>query len=283
MARLTKMSTALTGGYFKFPNNVIVDYIDEWTLMKSPMPMLIIWASYIIFVFKAGPEYMKNRPAFRLHTLLALYNLFQISSAIYLYLSAKLIELLDTIFFVLRKKQNQVTFLHVYHHSVMLFSTWLTLKFEPSFSPIFLGTLNSFVHAIMYTYYGLSAFPSLTKCLWWKKYITTVQLWQFVMVFLHTLSNYAIGTCPPSYILLTTITFNSWFFLYLFGRFYINSYLKNEGKSCKTENGKKNNGFTKGNDENERSDGVAVKKMVTFLSSGIASAYQYEKSEQFVK
>lgn len=36
---------------------------------------------------------------------------------------------------------------------------------------------NSFVHVIMYSYYGLSTLgPTVTKYLWWKKYITIIQL-----------------------------------------------------------------------------------------------------------
>ena len=37
----------------------------------------------------------------------------------WLYYVNKYIELLDTVFFVMRKKWNQVTFLHVYHHAIM--------------------------------------------------------------------------------------------------------------------------------------------------------------------
>lgn len=37
--------------------------------------------------------------------------------------------------------------------------------------------LNSFIHTIMYTYYLLAAFgPSMQKYLWWKKYMTKLQL-----------------------------------------------------------------------------------------------------------
>ena len=37
--------------------------------------------------------------------------------------------------------------------------------------------LNSFVHVIMYSYYGLSAMgPAVQKYLWWKKYLTQLQL-----------------------------------------------------------------------------------------------------------
>ena len=37
----------------------------------------------------------------------------------YTYYTNKYVELLDTIFFALRKKWNQISFLHVYHHAVM--------------------------------------------------------------------------------------------------------------------------------------------------------------------
>ena len=40
----------------------------------------------------------------------------------------------------------------------------------------------------MYLYYLLSALgPKVQKYLWWKKYITTLQLVQFVMVFFHAI------------------------------------------------------------------------------------------------
>jgi GNS1/SUR4 family. len=36
---------------------------------------------------------------------------------------------------------------------------------------------NSFIHVLMYTYYGLSAMgPHIAKYLWWKKYLTILQL-----------------------------------------------------------------------------------------------------------
>lgn len=42
------------------------------------------------------------------------------------------------------------------------------------------GVINSFVHIIMYTYYLLAAIgPHLHKYLWWKKYITDLQMVSF--------------------------------------------------------------------------------------------------------
>ena len=47
------------------------------------------------------------------------------------YFFSKYIELLDTVFFMLRKKFNQISFLHVYHHSTMLINWWLQIKYVP--------------------------------------------------------------------------------------------------------------------------------------------------------
>ena len=45
----------------------------------------------------------------------------------------------------------------------------------------FLALLNSSVHVVMYLYYFLSAFgPKMQKYLWWKKYITKLQLVSYV-------------------------------------------------------------------------------------------------------
>jgi len=41
----------------------------------------------------------------------------------------------------------------------------------------FFGLLNTFVHIVMYTYYMFSAMgPQYQKYLWWKKYLTTLQM-----------------------------------------------------------------------------------------------------------
>ena len=41
----------------------------------------------------------------------------------------------------------------------------------------FVPLLNTFVHIFVYSYYGLAVFgPSMQKYLWWKKYLTKLQL-----------------------------------------------------------------------------------------------------------
>ncbi len=46
------------------------------------------------------------------------------------------------------------------------------------------ATLNSFIHVIMYIYYGLAGLgPSMQKYLWWKKYLTRLQLVIHIHIF----------------------------------------------------------------------------------------------------
>jgi len=144
----------------------------------------------------------------------------------YWYLIAKLLDLLDTVFFVLRKKSNQISFLHVYHHTLMASITWYYLKYVPAENGIFAGLVNSLVHVFMYIYYGLSALgPEVQKFLWWKKYITWIQLIQFVIVVLYMTVS-MMFSCHVDRLLTSVFIVNGFIFLYLFGNFYRNTYIK---------------------------------------------------------
>lgn len=49
--------------------------------------------------------------------------------AVWLYYIAKITELLDTVFFVLRKKDRQISFLHLYHHTLMPVCAFIGVKY----------------------------------------------------------------------------------------------------------------------------------------------------------
>jgi len=52
----------------------------------------------------------------------------QIAAAIWWFYISKLLELMDTVIFILRKKTNQISFLHVFHHASMFFLWWIGVK-----------------------------------------------------------------------------------------------------------------------------------------------------------
>lgn len=154
------------------------------------------------------------------------------AKGVHLYFMCKLIEMLDTVFFVLRKKNRQISALHVYHHALMPFCAWIGVKFVPNGHGTFLGVINSFVHIIMYTYYMLTSIgPHMNKYLWWKKYITVLQLTQFVIVFIHTAQLFFNG-CNFPLQLAGMLQANTILFIYMFGSFYVENYIKDRKTSA---------------------------------------------------
>ena len=55
----------------------------------------------------------------------------QLASVCWWYYFSKFIDFFDTLFFILRKKTKQVTFLHVYHHTTMPTLWWIGVKWVP--------------------------------------------------------------------------------------------------------------------------------------------------------
>uniref|UniRef100_A0A0A9VVC6 Elongation of very long chain fatty acids protein n=1 Tax=Lygus hesperus TaxID=30085 RepID=A0A0A9VVC6_LYGHE len=242
-----------------------------YPLMDTPWPTFALMVTYIFGVKYFGPKLMEKRKPFELKRVLIFYNLVEIVISIvalyeayvvgwfthyswrcqpidrsdtplnrrlvrgvWLYYISKFIELFDTIFFVMRKKNDQVSKLHVYHHSIMPFNTWVTAKFLPGGHATFGGVLNSFVHVIMYTYYLLAALgPSMRKYLWWKKYLTTFQIIQFVMVFYHSMQLFFID-CEVPIVFGWSIMFHAILFFVLFRQFYNEAYVSGDKSKTRT-------------------------------------------------
>lgn len=118
----------------------------------------------------------------------------------------------------------------------------------------FHAMVNSSVHVIMYFYYGLAAAgPRFQKFLWWKKYMTAIQLVglsypqdtskldcdrfldvklssqqiQFVLVSLHATQYYFMDSCDYQFpVVIHLIWVYGTFFFVLFSNFWIQAYVK---------------------------------------------------------
>ena len=161
---------------------------------------------------------------------------------------SKLVEMLDTFFFIAKGNYRQLSFLHVYHHSTIFILWWLGVKYVPGGNCVPGGILNSFIHVVMYFYYFLSSFgPRFKKYLWWKKYLTGLQLVQFAACLIQACVAYHDGCAWPEWMYWWFIGYQ-FSFLVLFGNFYMVNYTKknNEYKEKPQNNGITGNEFSNG-------------------------------------
>lgn len=242
---------------------------DPWLLVYSPMPVTIVFLCYL-FVLWAGPKFMKHREPVDLRAVLIVYNFTMVCWSAYMFYEfllsswlasysllcqpvdyssnplairmakvcwwfffSKVIELSDTIFFILRKKNSQLTFLHVYHHGTMIFNWWAGVKYLAGGQSFLIGMINSFVHVVMYLYYGLAALgPHMQRYLWWKRYLTGLQLTQFVILTVHTTYN-LIAECDFPDTMNAVVCTYLLSLIVLFSNFYYQSYLTKKEKKKK--------------------------------------------------
>ncbi|EDV96209.1 elongation of very long chain fatty acids protein 4 [Drosophila grimshawi] len=241
---------------------------QSWPMVSSPWNAASVLALYLLLVHLA-PKWMASRQAFQLRLPLFCYNLLmamlnahicrelytasralnystqcqpcklsydpneiRIASAFWWFYITKILEFADTLFFILRKKWSQLTFLHVYHHSTMFVICWIVVKWIPTGSTFVPAIINSLVHIIMYGYYSLSALgPRVQPYLWWKRYLTVLQMLQF-----------ALGLAWGAQAIVNRCEYQPWLsytgvaymlsFLFLFARFYAQKYTIANGEKC---------------------------------------------------
>ncbi|XP_073820676.1 very long chain fatty acid elongase AAEL008004-like, partial [Musca autumnalis] len=187
--------------------------ITTHPVLGSPWLMFASILFYLFLILVVGKKFMENRKPFKVEKFMQLYNIVQISLNAFifyeivrytimrsdyslkcepynphdrrpatmrlvrpgvLYYVSKYLDFFDTVFFVLRKKHNQMTFLHLYHHSMIL----MAIFFGTSHATL-AGILNSFVHVVMYSYYLIAATKPKIDLTPLKKILTSMQLIQF--------------------------------------------------------------------------------------------------------
>ncbi|KAH8312871.1 hypothetical protein KR044_013389, partial [Drosophila immigrans] len=238
----------------------------QFLLTGQLWPIATTIISYLFFVLKLGPILMANRKPFQLRGVLKVYNLFQIvyntllliwglhftfwkyphplsciiplpldhemkdteRMLAYLYYLNKIIDLLDTVFFVLRKSFKQITVLHLIHHVYMPCASYFFQRlYGYGGHGAVLALSNTFTHIVMYTYYYLSSQnPNIRKSIWWKQYVTILQMIQFVVMFSYSLWALLQPDCDAPRLLISLVLFMSSLMFFMFSNFYRKSYMK---------------------------------------------------------
>lgn len=129
------------------------DRVRDWFLMSSPFSLISILIFYVILTKFIIKPFMKNREPLKLKSIIIVWNSLKIILNLILFyiiikngmlndhsftcqpidrsdneealfaiticwfvMLAKLLDLLDTVFMLLKKKDEQVTFLHTFHY-----------------------------------------------------------------------------------------------------------------------------------------------------------------------
>jgi len=233
---------------------------NNWTLS------LLISLIYVLIIFGLK-RYMENRIEYKLKSVLVLWNaglaIFSILGALrtlpefiytinekgfrysvcvetfsygvtgfwlFLFVLSKPLELLDTIFLLLRKRE--VIFLQWYHHLTVLLMAWLSTTEYPSTSRWF-STINYSIHAIMYSYFTIMSLKIVHMPKWISMMITGLQILQMIVGIYVNYKAYQFkqkGECSVSYmnIYLTILMYLSFF--YLFFKFFFDKYFRSNQK-----------------------------------------------------
>ncbi|KAM7292556.1 elongation of very long chain fatty acids protein AAEL008004 [Ixodes scapularis] len=235
-----------------------------WSLTADLRFMLPVCLGYLYVVKIAGPRWMASRKPYNLKWTIMAYNLFQVTANAFFfvqymrfayirgnysvfcqgidysrnenemallrvswwYLFVRIADFMDTFFFVATKKFSHITYLHVVHHFLVVLNGWLYISYGGGGQFIMILCLNALVHVIMYGYYFLSALgPSIQKYLWWKRYLTRLQIFQLVFLTLHGCIPLVYDCGFPRFLVVLALP-QAFVVLTLFVNFYIQSYTK---------------------------------------------------------
>lgn len=237
----------------------------DWKLAGNFPFITTLILAYIYVVKVAGPRFMKGRPPVKhLLPFIMVHNSAMVAVNVYFlvaigsrshfggghsffcqgldfsgsvkslelvdllwwYTIVRVIDFLDTVFFILRKKDSHVSLLHVGHHVFVVFTGWFGMTYGPDGQAVLMVLVNTFIHVLMYTYYfGTLLGPRFQRYLWWKRYLTQLQIAQFVFMLLHALIPVFVDCGYPLPHVLVIMSQVAFYFC-LFVRFYIQAYRK---------------------------------------------------------
>ncbi|KAF2896410.1 hypothetical protein ILUMI_09776 [Ignelater luminosus] len=256
------ITTAFTLHNFLF-EGIADKRVYEWPLMSSPWKIFGIIGAYLVLIYIILPSYMEKRKSFALTNIIRLYNIFEIvtntaliyglatsgwlshytigcqpgdyssnemalrmTKIMWIIAMLKIVQFIDTVFFILRKKYDLVTFLHVYHHVSTAIVTWICAKYFAGGMTSFPWFINAFVHLLMYSYYLLLSFPQTRNSMRGvKSKLTLIQIIQMIVMVVHSAQS-LLPSCQVSSVYGIIMLPYLSVMLYFFVAFYYKSYIK---------------------------------------------------------
>jgi len=251
------------------PDERFGGFTNGWWLtdFSSAFNIALVYLSFVVI----GSKVMKTLPAIDPYPIKFFYNVSQImlcaymtiegvllayrngysltpcvgysqdspamANLLWLFYVSKVWDFWDTIFIVLGKKWRQLSFLHVYHHTTIFLFYWLNSKVFYDGDIYLTIVLNGFIHTMMYTYYFICMHTKdkatgKSLPIWWKSYLTLMQLIQFVTMMSQG-TYLVINGCDSLSIQITgiyVVYILSLFFL--FAHFFVQSYMTPKKKKA---------------------------------------------------
>nr|AAV33630.1 C20-polyunsaturated fatty acid elongating enzyme [Pavlova sp. CCMP459] len=195
------------------PMTGLKDYMFTYNLYQV---IINVWCvvAFLLEVRRAGMSLIGNKVDLG-------PNSFRLGFVTWVHYNNKYVELLDTLWMVLRKKTQQVSFLHVYHHVLLMWAWFVVVKLGNGGDAYFGGLMNSIIHVMMYSYYTMALLGWSCP---WKRYLTQAQLVQFCICLAHSTWAAVTGAYPWRICLVEVWVMVS--MLVLFTRFYRQAYAK---------------------------------------------------------
>jgi hypothetical protein len=214
-------------------------------LFMSTMMCNYICMIYVLKYFMRGRREMTSKFPIQLYNILqivyniyiiaGLYNVFPLTNFyginipyndsikhyVYMHYMSKYLDYFDTIFMILRKKNSQVSFLHVYHHATVIIPWgWIVAGGHANGTAAFGALINSIIHMMMYSHYFWTSMGYRNP---FKRFLTQAQIAQFFLCSGHSLAVILYENNVPVKYAYGEMIYHMQM-IYLFCKFYTSSY-----------------------------------------------------------
>jgi hypothetical protein len=221
-------------------NNITISPLFMSTMMCNYICM-IYWLKYLMRgrreMTSKLPIQMYNilQIVYNVYVIAGLYNVFPVTNVyginipyndsikhyVYMHYMSKYIDYFDTIFMILRKKNSQVSFLHVYHHATVIIPWgWIVAGGHANGTAAFGALINSIIHMMMYSHYFWTSMGYRNP---FKRFLTQAQIAQFFLCAGHSFAVILYEKNVPVRYAYGEMIYHMQM-IYLFCKFYTSSY-----------------------------------------------------------